>query len=184
MKLGPLVAGVALGSVISGAAPALIALPPAVLILAAGIVAAMHVRASRSSLIALFTGAALGLALPQMPPENAGPVIARPVGRHPGGDLFALLDRIDRDPASVLGKRVSVSGEWTPPRGGRSAAVSRRIMTCCAADAIDVGFDVTPASPIALAAAGTRVRVSGALHATLRDGELRYELSAATLKRL
>lgn len=183
MKLGPLVAGVALGSVISGAATVLIALPPAVLILAAGIVAFMHVRASRSTLIALFTGAALGLALPQTPLENTGSVIARPVGRHPGGDLFALLDRIDRDPASVLGKRVNVTGEWTPPRTGRPATVSRRVMTCCAADAIDVGFDVSPTSPIALAA-GTRVRVSGAVQETMRDGDLRYELSAAALRRL
>lgn len=183
MKVGPLVAGVAVGSLISGAASALIALPPAVLILAAGIVAVMHVRASRSSLIALFTGGALGLAFPQTPLENAGSVIARPVGRHPGGDLFALLDRIDRDPASVLGRRVSVTGVWTPPRAGQLASVSRRIMTCCAADAIDVGFDVSPAFPIALAA-GTRVRVSGALRETLRDGELRYDLSAASLRRL
>ncbi len=58
--------------------------------------------------------------------------------------------------------------------------MARRVMTCCAADAVDVGFDVIPARPIHFAS-GAQVRVSGVVRASLRDGEIRYALADAVV---
>jgi hypothetical protein len=77
----------------------------------------------------------------------------------------------------VLGGYVSVSGVWTPPSHGHAATVSRRVMACCAADAIDVGFDVHGAR--GPHGAGQAVVVHGFVHAVLAGGELRYSLDDA-----
>ena len=94
-------------------------------------------------------------------------------------DLFALLETLDEDPRPLLGQRVTVAGAWGAP-GSSPASVSERIMACCAADAVDVGFDVLPARAVNVASR-TRVHVSGVVRAVLREGELRYRLEDATV---
>ena len=96
------------------------------------------------------------------------------------GDLFALLERIDSDPRAI-GRSVAVSGEWRPGDAARAASVSRRIMACCAADAVDVGFDVVPRRAAAIKA-GAEVCVAGVLAVRLLDGELRYQIVHAIVR--
>jgi len=72
---------------------------------------------------------------------------------------------------------------WRPRDGDTLATVSERVMACCAADAVDVGFDVLPARVVAVAA-GTQVRVGGIVDEVLRRGETRYVLRAADVKPL
>jgi uncharacterized membrane protein YcgQ (UPF0703/DUF1980 family) len=110
-------------------------------------------------------------------------MINRNVPNYERGDLFALLDRLDRDPSSAAGSQAVVTGQWTPPSDGHPASVSRRVMTCCAADAVAVGFDVYPARSVAIAS-GARVRVRGTVRSEIIDGELRYALVGATITRV
>jgi uncharacterized membrane protein YcgQ (UPF0703/DUF1980 family) len=97
------------------------------------------------------------------------------------GDLFALLDQIDVDPRALLGHRVTVSGDWSPASGSQTATVSRRVMTCCAADAVRVGFDVLPSREVRLPE-GKPVRVDGVLRSRLRDGDIRYVIDGAIVE--
>jgi hypothetical protein len=170
-------AGLALTVCATGASRTLVALPPPV-IACFGIVTLVLARPTRLtplSVGALAVGAALGLALPQSLP--IGRVATHSPGGAHDGDLFALLDRLDDDPRAVVGGYVSVSGVWTPPSHGHAATVSRRVMACCAADAIDVGFDVYGAR--GALTAGQPVVVRGFVHAVLAGGELRYSLDDA-----
>jgi hypothetical protein len=171
-------AGLALTVCATGASRTFVALPPPV-IACFGIVmlvlARKPIRLTPLLVGALAIGAALGLALPRSLP--IGRVATHSPGGVHDGNLFALLDRLDDDPRAVLGENVSVSGVWTPPSHGHAATVSRRVMACCAADAIDVGFDVHGArGPLS---AGQPVVVRGFVHAVLADGELRYSLDDA-----
>lgn len=68
-----------------------------------------------------------------------------------GVDLFDALETLDENP-HALGRRIVVSGLWRPSDRGICAAVFRRVMACCAADAINVGFDVLPARAVSFAA--------------------------------
>ncbi len=99
---------------------------------------------------------------------------------HGAADLFDALDALDSDPRALQDRELSVTGSWTPRHDGWPSSVSRRIMTCCAADAVDVGFDVEPRGAVALRA-GTWVRVTGRVRVTLRDGDVRYELAVASV---
>lgn len=93
-------------------------------------------------------------------------------------DLASVLDQLDRDPQRLADRSITVSGRWRPAGGFGAGAVWERVMACCAADAIDIGFDVIPVRPVVIQA-GDRVRVSGVVRAVLHDGELRYELDEA-----
>lgn len=120
-------------------------------------------------------GALFGVFVPlQMPPPSAG-VVARPIGVALHADLFDALARLDADPGAVIGRRISVSGRWMAATDGRDASVSRRVMSCCAADVVDVGFDVEPATGRG-PANGAWVRVDGVVRMRVRDGEVRYVL--------
>ncbi len=171
-------AGLALTVFATGASRTLVALPPIVVAsfgIAMLVLAVKRIRLTPALAGALPIGIALGLALPGSLPVGAVATHS-PGGAH-DGDLFALLDRLDDDPRAVLGHSVSVSGVWTPPSHGHAATVSRRVMACCAADAVDVGFDVR-GSRSALRA-GQPVSVHGVVHAVLAGGELRYSLDDA-----
>jgi hypothetical protein len=93
-------------------------------------------------------------------------------------DLLTALQVLDDDPASMLGHRISVHGLWSPRAIPASASVWVQIMACCAADAIDVGFDVVPRHNAKIAL-GAPVHVTGIVRADMRDGELRYRLDDA-----
>ncbi|MBC5805229.1 MAG: hypothetical protein DLM53_02180 [Candidatus Eremiobacter antarcticus] len=102
--------------------------------------------------------------------------------------LFDALERIDRDSASVVGTWLQVTGTWTRAHDGAPATVSRQIMTCCAADSVAVGFDVTPdttdAAVTELPASGAYVQVSGRMRASMVDGETRYSIGNAAVTTL
>jgi hypothetical protein len=171
-------AGLALTVFWTGVSSTLVALPSTVVAcfsIAMLVLAAKQARQTSSLVGALAIGVALGLALPRSLPVGA--VATRSPGGAHDGDLFALLDRLDDDPRAVLGNYVSVTGVWTPPSRGHAATVSRRVMACCAADAIDVGFDVRGAR--GPHSAGQAVLVHGFVRAVLADGELRYSLDGA-----
>jgi len=176
-------AALALVAALSGSARALCAMP-AWCVAATGVLAAagaLRTAQRRAQLVAaLVAGSLAALTLPRMPPPVAGDVISRAPKTNATGDLFALLDRLDSAPDGMLGTRETVGGEWTPAAAGNAATVSRRIMACCAADAVAVGFDVVPAARAAIAA-GAEVRVSGTLRSSMRDGELRYALVDASV---
>jgi hypothetical protein len=181
MRIALVVFGAAVCAAVTGAAAALVALPPLVLIASACAVVLFAIRSRGCPVGGIATGLALGAALALTLPNTAPPAAEEVVtrgARGGSGDLFALLDGIDRDPRSVLGTRVSVTGEWAPPRAGRPATVSRRIMTCCAADAIAVGFDVIPVGR-PLPRPGSVVRITGVLRSSMRGGEMRYEIASA-----
>ena len=162
----------------TGAAHALTTLPVWV---CSSVALALLTRARKQDAAAFCVGALLGCTLPTNAPPT-GTVVTAPIGGRERGDIFALLERIDSDPSRVLGKRVIVSGEWAPARRDSPATVSRRVMTCCAADAVAVGFDVVGgvATPIPT---GAWVRVSGTLAVVMLDGEARYRIGRASVRR-
>ena len=98
-------------------------------------------------------------------------------------DLYSVLETLDEHPEALIGRRIAVSGWWQPPHAGSFATVSQRVMSCCAADAVDVGFDVQPAQEVTLAPR-TWVGVSGIVRVWLRDGETRYALVEARVQSL
>lgn len=171
-------AGFALVATLTGALAALTAIPaPAMLACAAVLLRSLN----RSTAAPLVAGLIAGLLLPHAPPPIARAVVTRAPARHAAGDLFDALDRIDRDPRALLGRRLSVTGIWQPASAHASASVARFVMTCCAADAVAVGFDVFGVGRIKVRA-GSLARVTGTLIATLRDGEIRYALDRATVE--
>lgn len=170
---------------LDGAARALTAASPALTLCAGAalIVIAFQTRdlVWRSMSLAVFGGACAGMVLSSAAPSGPRDVVARAPRGHIAADLFDALDALDANPSAFDGRTIAVSGTWTPARALGPASVSRRVMSCCAADAVDVGFDVTPVAAPRVDA-GAWVLVSGRVHVRLRDGELRYELGAATVK--
>jgi hypothetical protein len=158
----------------------LVAAPAPLTVCAAAVLIAIAVRGipARSISMPLICGALAGSCI-----AAAGAPVVRDVESHaPRGhsadDLFDALDAVDADPRAVDHREISVSGTWLAAHDGWPASVSRRIMTCCAADAVDVGFDVAPRAEVRLRA-GSWVRVSGFVHVALRDGDIRYEIADA-----
>lgn len=174
-------AGAALVACISGSAAALAAMPCAIIAASSIVVLYAAFSAHRASSIPWIAGGALfAMLLPITPPPAPGGVSTHGVSRGVSGDLFALLDRLDVRPDAVIGTRVSVTGTWTPGDGGGDATVSRRIVNCCAADALDVGFDVEPIAGVK-GANGKWVRVTGVVRVRMEDGEVRYALTSAVV---
>lgn len=198
----------AIGAAFNGSLRSLTtAAPPALILAAFGCLWALvrshtHERAGRCHPLlwwALFAGFICSWTVPQspLPPLSvmtrapAGMLrrkhAERPLNRRADDDasLFDALERIDRDSEHAIGMWFRVSGTWTRAHDGAPATVSRRIMTCCAADAVSVGFDVIPKAGGAPRPqpAGSRafVRVSGRLGASMVDGETRYYLKNAVV---
>jgi hypothetical protein len=160
-----------------------VGLPPWVEAVSAGLVAVATVRCGAAVLMAaaLGVGAIVSCALPATlaPPTDAVLTGKIPLAR--GVDLFDALAKLDDDPSSLEDRRITVSGVWKPAASGELAAVYRVVMACCAADAVDVGFDVAPAHRVG-PAAGTVVKVSGRVTMTVRSGETRWMLRDATVR--
>jgi hypothetical protein len=180
-------AGVALASSVTGACDVLTTIARPVMVATSfalfGVGAAGSTRSYKAwaiALVAFVLGMLGGLWLPADPLPAPGRVVTRSAGTATRGDLFAILDALDRDPAAIVGRVVSVSGEWTPPLDGSPAAVSRRVMSCCAADAVDVGFDVELAVPEKIESRRW-VRVTGVVARRMRDGESRFVLERSTI---
>jgi hypothetical protein len=177
-------AGLALGAAATGASNALTVMPTP-LIVAFGISGAVLALAPADQrMIAaamLAFGVAVGTALPRAAPQASGAVVTHAVHNWQRSDLFELLDQIDADPRAILGHRVRVSGEWSPASGDQAATVSRRVMSCCAADAVRVGFDVLSSREVSMPE-GKPVRVDGVLRSRLRDGDIRYVIDDAIVE--
>lgn len=133
---------------------------------------------ARRSIGWLVIGSVCALGLPREVPTPQGRVITHAAARFTREDLFDALEQLDERPESLLGRHITVTGTWSIARAGALAAVSRRLMSCCAADAVDVGFDVVPARP-APQPGGAFVRVTGVVQAAVVDGEVRYRLTGA-----
>jgi hypothetical protein len=174
--------GLSLAAAFTGVSHALVAAPASV-VAAFGIACLWFALARRGSTLALITawciGWCAGAALPGAQPVGA--VISRAPHTGQRSDLFALLDEIDARPASMIGRHVRIAGRWASAHDTALASVSQRVMACCAADAIDVGFDVQPAGDVAVSA-DSSVCVDGTLAARMQDGELRYEIIHATVR--
>ena len=183
MKFGALVwlAGLSLGAAIAGVSHSLTAMPAPITgaVGAFGVWLGWRQSTNRSHVMLLACGALFGAMLPR---EIGAPgaVTTHAVHSLQHADLFDVLDEVDADPGAMLGRRVAVSGDWSPVNGARAATVSRRIMTCCAADAVRVGFDVVPMRAVGFPN-GTPVRVSGVLAVRNRDGDVRYVLMDAAV---
>lgn len=141
-------------------------------------------RYKRSVFTALVVGFIAGCTLPSSAPASFRPVLTH-AALHPArDDLFDALDALDARPGMMLGRHIWVTGVWRPHDGDNLATVSQRVMACCAADAVDIGFDVLQAHRIIALAPGTRVRVGGIISEILRQGETRYVLRDADVKAL
>jgi hypothetical protein len=172
-----LAAGICLSASLSGACEALTTMPSFVLF-ATGVMLACCTMSSckkAPALPCIALGIVSGLLLPSAPPPIAGAVVTHGAGIALRGDLFDVLDRLDDDPSGVVDRLVSVSGEWSPATAQRPATVSRRIMSCCAADAIAIGFDVRLARERRIRS-GSWVRVQGVVHERMDDGDIRFVL--------
>gem|GEM_PF-1647428 len=175
---------------------ALVSIPESVMIATAAIFAAALITSHKRSIATdlqvrslkeaapagLVVGLIAGYTLPGIAPASWQPVVTHATVRSVRNDLFEALDTLDDRPSMLLGKHVWVTGVWRPPDGDNLATVSQRVMACCAADAVDIGFDVVPARMVAVPA-GTNVRVGGIVNEVLRQGETRYVLRDAVVKR-
>lgn len=99
------------------------------------------------------------------------------------GDLFEALDRLDSAPNAMLGITIAVTGTWTPASGDALATISRRVVSCCAADAVDVGFDVRLSDDVRIPA-GSWVRVEGTVAERVVDGDIRFVLEHSHVRGL
>jgi len=146
------------------------------------VAADLQVRSFRPAVPAgLIAGVIAGCTLPGIAPASWQTVITHATLHSAHNDLFDALDTLDAQPGALLGRQIWVTGVWRPPDRENLATVSQRVMACCAADAVDIGFDVAPARIVALPA-GTRVRVGGIVNEMLRQGETRYVLRDAVVK--
>ena len=134
------------------------------------------------NVVAALGGAALASILPYPIDVGAAPVVGIAIG-HQRGDIFQLLARLDDDPRPLIGRRARVSGQWHRSRGPLAATVSRRVMSCCAADAVAVGFEVMPRMMPSVAEAA-EVSVDGVVAARIVEGETRYLIVNADVKAL
>ena len=179
----------AIASALDGAARSLTAAPSAFTFCAGVALLALSVRADRSAravswrtwTFATLAGGCAGLSLMHASPSAPHDMSVRVPRNHIAADLFDALDQLDADPAAFDRRIVAVSGAWTPATAQRAATVSRRVMSCCAADAIDVGFDVIPNRTLTIHS-GSWVHVEGRVRVRLRDGELRYEIAEAAIR--
>ena len=178
--------GACLFAAMTGASSALTTIPVcataatgAVLSISAFCAAARRARAAA----AIAIGSAIGMSLPTTPLPAPGAVVTSAVATSMHADLFDALDKLDDDPSALLGVRISVSGRWTPASGRHLATISRRVMSCCAADVVDVGFDVAPAGERRIPA-GAWVRVDGMVAERVVDGDVRYLLEDSTVRGL
>jgi DUF1980 C-terminal domain len=140
---------------------------------------------TRQLALAVAFGLAAGAALPaHLPPPNGRVTTHGIAHRDAAGssdDLFDALEAVDDRPQSFVDKPLSVTGWWRPQAGDVPASVSRPVMTCCAADAVDVGFDVFVRHAVHLPVQ-TLVRVRGLLRASMHDGETRYAIVDADVQ--
>lgn len=182
-------AGACIASAATGSSAALTSMPAWAILLTGSTLAWCSLRGARAasrsdpSFAAAACGIVVALALPESPPPAPGAVSTRAVAGAMRGDLFDALDRLDSAPDAVLGSTIAVTGTWTPASGGDLATVSRRIVSCCAADAIDVGFDVRLARD-ARVDAGAWVRVEGTVGERVVDGDVRYVLEQSRIRGL
>jgi len=173
----------AVAAACDGAVHSLTATPPALTLCAGAALVYLAVRggALRATVAAMLAGASLGLWLPFAAPSAPHDVVVHAPRGHIEADLFEALDLLDADPSAFDGRVIAVSGTWTPATASGAATVSRRVMSCCAADAVDVGFDVAPRGDPHVRP-GTWIRVSGRVRVRLRAGELRYEIEDAAIQ--
>jgi uncharacterized membrane protein YcgQ (UPF0703/DUF1980 family) len=182
--------GAAVASALDGAARSLTAASPALTFCAGAALIILSVQANNSAgaiswrkfLVATLAGGCAGLSLLCTAPAAPRDVTARVPRNHVAADLFDTLDRLDADPAAFDRRIIDVSGTWTPATAQGAATISRRVMSCCAADAIDVGFDVIPSREIQVPS-GQWVRAAGRVRVRLRNGELRYEIFDAAIRK-
>ncbi len=124
-----------------------------------------------AALLAGFVSTAL---LPRV--DASPPRVSQIDVRGAQGDIPELLARLDDDPRLLLGRTLQVDGRWRNRAGERPATVSQTLMSCCAADAVTVGFDVYPRHAPDIRD-GASVRVAGVLTARMVDGMTRYALA-------
>ena len=180
----------AAASALDGAARSLTAASPLLTLCAGIVLMILSIRANRSSRVitwrawsvATLAGGCAGLSLVCAAPSAPRDIGARVPRNHIAADLFDALDQLDASPAAFDRRIIDVSGTWTPATARGAATISRRVMSCCAADAIDVGFDVIPMRDIHIQP-GTWVRASGRVRVRLRGGELRYEIAEASVRK-
>lgn len=172
----------AVAAALDGAAQNLTAGPPVLTFCAGLALIIISMRATRwpTLTLAVSCGVCAGLALQGATPPGPRNVGIRSPHGHIAADLFEALDALDADPSAFDGRIIAVSGTWMPATAGGAATVSRRVMSCCAADALDVGFDVEPSGGVR-ARPGDWVRVSGHVHVRLHNGEMRYEIDNASI---
>jgi len=179
-------AGVSIASAATGASAVLTAMPSWATLLTGSILAscALAGASQRSRSFAYVAcGVCAALWLPTSPPPAPGTVSTRPASTAVRGDLFEALDRLDSAPNAILGSTIAVTGTWTPATRDDLATVSRRVVSCCAADAVDVGFDVRLLRD-ARVAAGTWVRVTGTVGERVVDGDIRFVLEHSHVRGL
>lgn len=181
-------AGVSIASAAVGASAALTSTPPWATLLTGAILAwcafagASDAQKMRS-VAYVVCGICAALFLPTSPPPAPGAVSTRPASAAIRGDLFDALDRLDAEPSAMLGRTIAVTGTWTPASRDDLATVSRRVVSCCAADAVDVGFDVRLVDDVHVAA-GTWVRVDGTVAERVVDGDIRFVLEHSRMRGL
>ncbi len=190
--LAGMIAGSVLGRSISG----LVAEPLWIMLLVGAVLAGAVLGRARTSsavnptftcVVCLLVGLASGVLLPaDLPPPRTvvsthavAAVTLLGAASARSSDLFAALQTLDEHPEQLVGRRIAISGLWHP-QTERPASVAQRVMACCAADAIDVGFDVIPRRQSHIGAL-TPVRVNGIVHAVMIESEVRYQLDDATV---
>ena len=179
-------AGASIASATIGASEVLTSMPAWATLLTGSMLAVCALRGAaprRRTFAYAVCGVCAALCLPASPPPAPGMVSTRPPSTSLRGDLFEALDRLDSTPNEMLGSTISVTGTWTPASRGELATVSRRVVSCCAADAVDVGFDVRLSRDVRVAA-GSWVRVDGTVAERAVDGDIRFVLEHSRVRGL
>jgi hypothetical protein len=154
----------------------LVSIAPALLGVVAATLAGLSLRAAaRTSVGWLIAGALFAMTLPSSIDSSDPAVITHAWANVAHDDLIAALEQLDDNPVGLVGRHLAVKGRWQGQTGQAAATVSERIMACCAADAVNVGFDVFPIARVN-APDQSYVSVSGFVRAFLRGGETRYAL--------
>ncbi len=155
----------------------LVSIAPVLLSVVAAVLAGASLRGAytRTSLGWLIVGALFAMTLPNFVDSLGPAVVTHATANISHDDLIAALEQLDDNPAGLVGHRLAVRGRWRGQTAQAAATVSERIMACCAADAVNVGFDVFPIAHVN-APDRSYVSVSGIVRAFLRGGETRYAL--------